>query len=444
MRTLALAFVAVVIAGLPPRADAGRDSSVLIHPPFRHSLGFRKVTPLHVFLYLGARTRFDEPGAIAAVKLRSEDDPRTARDDDELTVFGLNAGRCQVLYNTSLTSADLYGACGAGEGQFRGPSGIAADEEGNVFVADPGNDRIVRLAYRDRRLRFVRNLSGTGPGEGRFSRPSGVAVGASGTLYVADTGNDRIVLTTPAGAFVGSFSGDAAAGVTLDGPSAVAVVEAADEWTALARDAIVAVDRGGTRILSFARDGRLIATARSEALPFPNARFHQVAIDFYGSVYATDTGRSQIHKLDAALTYVASHGGREGGRSELDEPRGITIWRRFGQVFVTERTGAQYFWIGTEVRDLEARVVRPPGGPAEIELSYTLVETSRVTVELLGPRGEVVRTLLGRRRRPIGRNAERLEAPGVAAGRYTLRVMAAPTYSAGSHFQDTAETAIQL
>lgn len=442
MRGLAATVLALALVGAAARADAEYDPSMLIYPPFRHCLGLHKVTRFHLFVYLGTRTRFNEPGAVAAVKLDSENDPRTASDDDELTVFGVNTGECEIIYNTSLTSADVYGECGTGPGQFRDPLGIAAEENGNVFVADTGNDRVVQLSYRDDRLAFVRSFGGTGSGTGRqFRSPSDVAVGASGTLYIADTGNDRVVLLTRAGDPVLSFAGDPEEGLALDGPTALAVVESAEEWTAVERDLIVVVDRGGARLVQFSRDGRALAVAEAARLPHGSARFNRIAIDFYGNVYATDTARSQVHKFDRSLGYVASFGRQGTGRMELDEPRGITIWRRFGQVFVTERAGAQYFWIGTEVRELEAA---GDAAAEAISASYLLTETSRVTIELVDERGEVVRTLLRNRRRAIGRNTERLDAATIRPGLYTLRVTAAPTYSSVSYFHDTAETALRF
>jgi sugar lactone lactonase YvrE len=444
VRTPAAAVLALALICAAARAGAEYDPSMLIYPPFRHCLGLHKVTTFHLFVYLGTRTRFDDPGALAAVKLDSENDLSTGRDDDELTVFGINTGKCEIIYNTSLTSADIYGECGTGPGQFRNPLGIAAEASGNVFVADTGNDRIVRLAYRDDRLSFVRAFGSTGSGRQQFRSPSDVAVGASGALYIADTGNDRIIEVTRDGEPILSFSEDADGGVSLDGPTALAVVEAGEEWAAVERDLIVVVDRGGTRLTQFSRDGRVLAVAAADGLPLQNVRFNRVAIDFYGSVYATDTARSQIHKFDSSLVYVASFGRQGTGRMELDEPRGITIWRRFGQVFVTERAGAQYFWIGTEIRELKAAAdAAGPGGDG-IRVSYTLTETSRVTIELVNERGDVVRTLVEKRRRAIGVNTERLDVAPVPPGLYTLRVVAAPTYSSVSYFHDTAETTLRL
>jgi len=446
-RRTALAFL---LAGLATADAAAYDPSTLVYPPFRHCLGLHKVTTFHLFVYLGTRTHFNEPGAVTAVKFDSEDDRRATWDDDELTVLGLNTGECEIIYNTSLTSADVFGECGSGPGQFLNPQGIAAEPDGDVYVADTGNDRIVRLRYENDRLRFADAFGSAGTGPLELSSPSDVAVGSSGRLYIADTGNDRVVIVTPRVTPVAALAGDPASGIALDGPSALAVTEAVDPWTAAPRDAIVVVDRGGTRLTGLSGDGRSYASVLAGDLPLGNAHFDRVAIDFYGSVYVTDTARCQIHKFDRSLSYVASFGRRGTERLELLEPRGITIWRRFGQVFVTEKAGAQYFWMGTEIRDLRAdpSAFQPLAG--ETRIRYALSEYSRVTVEILDADGAVVHTPVLSRRRAIGENAERWNGTGpdgrtgLPGGTYTVRVTARPTYAAGSYFSDTAEFTVKL
>jgi hypothetical protein len=164
----------------------------------------------------------------------------------------------------------------------------------------------------------------------------------------------------------------------------------------------------------------------------------------------TDRAGGRIHKFDPQFRYVTSVGRSGTGDMELDEPRGITLWRRFGQIFVTERAGAHYFWIGTDILDLEAAPGRIRPGEDELKLSYLLTETSRVTVELLDRDGEVVHRLVNHRRRATGENLERWngmlrrEAGPAPPGAYTLRVTAAPTYSSGEYFQDTAEVPLEI
>lgn len=87
--------------------------------------------------------------------------------------------------------------------RLNGPLAVAIDPALRVIVADTYNDRI-RAVERDGR---VVTVAGDGrPGhqdgtasEARFNTPSGVAVDTQGNIYVADTGNDAIRVISRAG-----------------------------------------------------------------------------------------------------------------------------------------------------------------------------------------------------------------------------------------------------
>ena len=71
------------------------------------------------------------------------------------------------------------------------------DRDGNLWVADYGRDRVVKLAP-DGHLLLSWGNRGSGPGE--FVGPKGVAIDpATGHVYVADTGNGRIQRLAPDG-----------------------------------------------------------------------------------------------------------------------------------------------------------------------------------------------------------------------------------------------------
>jgi len=77
------------------------------------------------------------------------------------------------------------------------PDGMTVDVDGNLWVADYGHDRVVKLAP-DGRLLLSWGSRGAGPGE--FVGPKGVALDpTTGRLYVADTGNARIQRLAPDG-----------------------------------------------------------------------------------------------------------------------------------------------------------------------------------------------------------------------------------------------------
>jgi len=85
--------------------------------------------------------------------------------------------------------------------RFFVPDGIEIDAAGNLYVADALNHRIRKVTLKGE----VSTLAGSGSngidsggfadGEGstaRFNKPSGIAIDAEGNLYVADAGNNRI------------------------------------------------------------------------------------------------------------------------------------------------------------------------------------------------------------------------------------------------------------
>jgi DNA-binding beta-propeller fold protein YncE len=92
---------------------------------------------------------------------------------------------------TPVPTATPAPAASLPDGQLRRPEGLALDRDGNLWVADYGRDRVVKLSTSDGHVMSV--VSG-------FSGPKSVAVDPnSGRLLVADTGNARIQRFTPDG-----------------------------------------------------------------------------------------------------------------------------------------------------------------------------------------------------------------------------------------------------
>jgi sugar lactone lactonase YvrE len=107
------------------------------------------------------------------------------------------------------TFAGSHGVTGFADGsgstaRFNGPSGLAADALGNVYVADCLNHTIRKITSTG----VVSTLAGTpgirgyqdGPGSGAlFNYPDGIGVDAAGNVYVADSSNSLIRKITPGG-----------------------------------------------------------------------------------------------------------------------------------------------------------------------------------------------------------------------------------------------------
>jgi tripartite motif-containing protein 71 len=95
-----------------------------------------------------------------------------------------------------------WGTPGSGDGEFKYPTGIAVAPNGDVYVADTGNNRV---QYFTASGSFKGKWGGQGGEDGQFESPSSIGVGPGGNVYVADGGNSRIQYFTPAGSFLGKW-----------------------------------------------------------------------------------------------------------------------------------------------------------------------------------------------------------------------------------------------
>jgi DNA-binding CsgD family transcriptional regulator/sugar lactone lactonase YvrE len=119
------------------------------------------------------------------------------------------------------------------------PGGLAVDLQGNLYIADSGNNRIRKVDANG----TITTVAGSGKyygdsGDGgpatsaRLSFPFGVAVARNGTIYIADTGNNRLREVTPSGMIV-ALAGTGTAGSAGDGGLAGRAELAAPEGIAL-------------------------------------------------------------------------------------------------------------------------------------------------------------------------------------------------------------------
>ena len=65
--------------------------------------------------------------------------------DDDGSVYAIQYEEVFV-FSSAGTLVAMWGGYGSGEGQFTGPSGIAVDGAGNVYVVEVGNSRVQQFA----------------------------------------------------------------------------------------------------------------------------------------------------------------------------------------------------------------------------------------------------------------------------------------------------------
>lgn len=171
---------------------------------------------------------------------------------------------------------------------FFGPRGLAVDAQGNVYIADTGNKRIV---VTDAEGNFRYQWGYAGAELGAFNEPTGVAVDAQGNVYVADTWNGRVQVFAPDGSGqvspipivtwnVGGWRPN-----TYDDPSIAASPDGTVYVSVPSRQQVLAANLRGDLLLRWGGAGEDLASLNSPSgmAPAPD-----------GSLWVVDRARAQL------------------------------------------------------------------------------------------------------------------------------------------------------
>jgi DNA-binding beta-propeller fold protein YncE len=90
------------------------------------------------------------------------------------------------------------------DGQFRQPTDVTWDGQGNIFISDGYIN--ARVAKFSKDGDWVKSWGEKGTTEGEFDTPHSLASDAQGNIYVADRGNRRIQVFDPDGRFLRSIA----------------------------------------------------------------------------------------------------------------------------------------------------------------------------------------------------------------------------------------------
>jgi len=148
---------------------------------------------------------------------------------------------------------------------FNTPSGIALDGKGNLLVADTGNHAIRSISPEG----MVTTLAGNGkPGyhdgigtQTQFNGPTGIAVDVAGNVYVADTYNDRIRKISTDGQ-VSTLAGGNGSGYQ-DGPAATALFDTPTGVAINSKGELLIADSKNDAVRRLGMDGQVTTVARA-------------------------------------------------------------------------------------------------------------------------------------------------------------------------------------
>ena len=252
------------------------------------------------------------------------------------------------------------------EAQLSFPTGIAVDKAGNLYIADSFSHHIRRVDTTG----TITTVAGIGEpsygGDGgpavraQLSFPSGVAADHAGNLYISDPGNNRIRRVDADGT-IATIAGTGERGydfhgpaveARLDKPSGVVVDEAGNLYiVGLYNFGIRRVDATGTMIE--VAGSALPLYERENEQPF--SRDRGLAVDDSGNLIISNIDYNYVRRVDATGTVSLVAGTREPGfggdggpavEAQLNYPEGLAV-DKAGDLYIADSGNHRIRRVGT-------------------------------------------------------------------------------------------------
>ncbi len=406
--------------------------TTLVDPPGQLSL-YSHISMKMAEVLLGKHLDIGKVGYIDCVKLNNL--PTGANKKDYkyvLTIYGVDEGKHRIVYNKGLMGIETYGRKGSGKGEFFHPRGITADRNGNIFVVDMFNYRVVHLYNTGDSIEWHGSFGEFGCGEGEFDRPSDISMDANHRLYITDMFNNRVVICDTAGNFIRTVD-------SLIKPDAIEAISYKN--LVYPRDSFfVVIDMLHTRISKYSLSGKLLARVTDYDMDIKNAYFSDIDIDRYGNIYVVDRNNCVIHKFDRNLNLIVSFGGKGTGKGEFIDPVSLSIYRPFGWFYIVESKGLSYYWAGVDGEILSFTPDTLKKDDAGITISLYITSQSKIRINILDEKGDTIRKLLPVVKRKTGRVFiiwDGLDDNGKRPlpGKYEVNISLQPLYSSRRYFK---------
>ena len=292
-----------------------------------------------------------------------------------------------------ITVAGAAGVQGSADGpaataRFLLPDSLAVDANGNVYICDSANFTIRKLSPEGV-VSTVAGLAGAGgfvDGNGSAARlfnPHGVAVDANGNVYVADAGNNAVRKISTSGVVSTLTAGDAG----LYTPNGIAIDAAGNIFVAdTGNDCIRKITPAG--VMSLYAGFPKVFTSGSNERPVIDARFNTpsgLAIDSAGNVFVAETLGNTVSRISAAGVVIRLAGGPFAGSADgagpaagFYYPRGLAL-DAAGKLYVADTRNHTIRVATPAPFDVTTIASQPANQVAGVDSTVTLAATARGT-----------------------------------------------------------------
>ena len=247
---------------------------------------------------------------------------------------------------TTSGSVELVGKIKERTIRLRAPGGLALDREGNLYIVDGGNQRILKYG---RDGQFVLQWGSYGAGNGQFIIPEienyksgAIAIDEQENVYVADTGNARVQKFDRSGKFLLKWGGTGNGPGQLRRPLGVAVDSQGNVY--------VVDDRPKSRVEKFDHNGKFLRQWGTRGSTDPFYAASAIVIDRQDFVYVTNLGSGSLQIFDHDGGIIANWS-LNCGDERYVAPLGVTLDSK-GNSYVTDSVANRICKFGSNGRFL--------------------------------------------------------------------------------------------
>ncbi|MDP9235998.1 MAG: TIGR03663 family protein [Chloroflexota bacterium] len=191
----------------------------------------------------------------------------------------------------------VIGSSGSAPGQLNGPSDVAFDSSGNIYVADTNNNRIEKYSATGD---YIAAAGGFSSADLLLNQPWSMTVAGDGTVFIADTWNHKIVKLGNDLKKVKEWG----VGGQVEGGGDPLKLFGPREITLTAEGHLLVADTGNKRIIEYTQDGdpvRQFGSAGKSGDPLQFDEPVGVAVATNGDIYVADFWNQRIVHLDKDL-----------------------------------------------------------------------------------------------------------------------------------------------
>jgi DNA-binding beta-propeller fold protein YncE len=202
--------------------------------------------------------------------------------------------------------------------------GLRVDPEGNVWLTDIGDHRVLKCSSEGKLLLALGKRGEPGDDADHFNRPTDVAVAPSGEFYVSDGyGNSRVVKFSKEGKFLKQWGKKGAGEGEFNLPHAICLD---------ARGRVYVADRENNRVQIFDGEGHFLEQWKETGAPFG------LFLTSDGRLLVADGRANWVKVLDREGKPLGRWGEKGKGPGQFNMPHAICM-DAHGAVYVTDITG---------------------------------------------------------------------------------------------------------